>query len=192
MSDALVHITPYDGFAFGNSRTNDLCLRTQSAQQRVMVSPAKADDTDVATLTVGHTEVEVAGNLLAAGSVVSSDVGTAGLRLRKPAASDAAAASHVWNEPVRLRIGTATSAMLNPRLYDVVLIRPSDSPPLPDSYALISGPSVNGRRFVVKNTTSDTAVVVNVLSADALSTLRAVEVPPGGDVSFFGHLDQWF
>ncbi len=190
MSDALVHITPYDGFAFGNSRTNDLCVRTASTQQRVIVSPAKTDMTDLATLTVGQTDVEVAGHLLAAGSVVSADIGTAGLRLRRPNASDAGTASHAWNEPVRLRIGSVTSSILNYKLYDVVIIK--DMTSNTTSYSLICGPSINGRRFVVKNALANDDVIINVLALDGMTSIRTVDLLVGAEISFFGHMDVWF
>jgi hypothetical protein len=190
MSDALVHITPYDGFAFGNALTNDLCIRTGATQQRVIVSPAKSDMTDVATLTVGQTEVEIAGHVLAAGSVVSADIGTAGLRLRRPDASDAGAASHAWNEPVRLRIGHATSTLLNYKLYDVVIIRTQDAF---RSLSLLCGPSINGRRFVVKNACDDADdVEVSIALVDGVTTLRTVNVAAGAEASFFGYLDEWY
>lgn len=199
MASGQLHMIPYDGFAFANSKANDLCVRTLTNGQKILLSPAKTNpDTDNPTLTVGTEMVTISGHLSSTGRVKSSDVETLSIKLRKASSTQSSNVSSVPIEAHRYRIGVYDSVIttqLDTESYDVILIRDNVDPNIatqqPISFDIVNNPNINGRVLLVKNCRPGTAITVRVLSMDGTTITKTSNVAANAHVAFVGFLDQW-
>ena len=200
MSDlAQVNIVPFDGFSFSDSKLNDLCLRTLTSNQRILISPAAANpDINAATLSVGANAVDVTGNLTTVGRMKASDMETLAIHLKKAAPTATSgvgpASYNVPQEPPRLRVvgNTPGTSTIDVNTCDVFIVRElSAGDDTGTTYDLLSGANINGRRLTVKNTTAASTITVRVLGSDGTSLIRTVNLAPGAEANFYGFLDVW-
>jgi hypothetical protein len=200
-SAGLIHMAPYDGFTFANSKATDLMVRTPTTTQRILISPQQASDAVAATLTIDSQEVNVAGSIAASGTVTSADVDTIGIRLRRGTGGTGlvvgGGAQSILAQIGRLRIGVPEGPiLLDHGNFDVYLLTEQLLSTISSTtFSLPSDATVNGRRLTIKNVSAATPVTIDLLRPTAGSTtmavVRTIALPAGASKDLYGYMDEW-
>lgn len=195
---AQIHTIPFNGFAFADTTADDLCIRTLSSDQKIIVSPAASNpDTDAATMTVQQGHVNIAGSL-ATLRLTTSDMQTLGLRLMKSASSSSYQTSSNQESyqsqnsmQTRLRICLAgeDSNQVPSTLCDIFIVTSATQQRV---FSILGGTTINGRKLTLKNCLETGNVVLRVMGLDGTTLLSLVTVAPGQETSLYGYHDRWF
>jgi hypothetical protein len=154
-------------------------VRTPTAQQRILLSPQVTTDAANATVTISSSNVDLVGNLNTTGTVVSANMDSTSLRLRR-----AGAAGSPGEAAQQLRILAATGTALSPYDADVYMLNGAQ-------YTLAATGAINGRRLTLRNVyTATLDAIVTIQRLDG-TTARTLLVPPGGTADLYGYLDMW-